>query len=218
MNYKDGSQGTVNAGNIYTYDPIRKDIYADTDVTDPKIATIFVPKGSRYEIGRDLRKYFSLSNGQDIPTNTTFTVMYPNDTLPTGDQIAHFGNETHSYSITAVNAYNQNATTLTLRVKAVDVIAPSGNLRVYRLNPSTLSDEEVNKVKQAFVEANRRLDIQLSDITVNNPTSGGGASTVNVVVRKDKYNKTFTSHPGDMNFYVGQIFEMIILSHGRMIK
>ncbi|WP_239661790.1 hyperosmolarity resistance protein Ebh [Staphylococcus capitis] len=199
VNYKDGSQGTVNAGNIYTYDPIRKDIYADTDVTDPKIATIFVPKGSRYEIGRDLRKYFSLSNGQDIPTNTTFTVMYPNDTLPTGDQIAHFGNETHSYSITAVNAYNQNATTLTLRVKAVDVIAPSGNLRVYRLNPSTLSDEEVNKVKQAFVEANRRLDIQLSDITVNNPTSGG-ASTVNVVVRKDKYNKTFTSHPGDMNF------------------
>ena len=73
----------------------------------------------------------------------------------------------------------------------MDVIAPSGNLRVYRLNPSTLSDEEVNKVKQAFVEANRRLDIQLSDITVNNPTSG--ASTVNVVVRKDKYNKTFTS-------------------------
>ena len=144
-------------------------------------------------------------------------LYYPNDTLPTGDQIAHFGNETHSYSITAVNAYNQNATTLTLRVKAVDVIAPSGNLRVYRLNPSTLSDEEVNKVKQAFVEANRRLDIQLSDITVNNPTSGG-ASTVNVVVRKDKYNKTFTSHPGDMNFYVGQIFEMIILSHGRMIK
>ena len=60
-----------------TYDPIRKDIYADTDVTDPKIATIFVPKGSRYEIGRDLRKYFSLSNGQDIPTNTTFTVILP---------------------------------------------------------------------------------------------------------------------------------------------
>lgn len=199
VNYKDGSQGTINEGNIFTYNPVRKDIYADSDVTDPKVATIFVPKGSRYEIGSDLRKYFSLSNGQDIPTNTNFTVMYANDTLPNSDQISHFRDDVHSYNITAVNAYNKASTNLTLRIKAVDVVAPSGDLRVYRLNPSTLSDKELNEVKQAFIEANRKLGIQSSDITINNPISGG-ASTVNVVVRKDRYNKTFTSHPGNMNF------------------
>lgn len=199
VNYKDGSQATINAGNIFTYNPIRKDIYSDTDVTDPKVATIFVPKGARYEIGRDMRKYFSLSNGQNIPTNTSFTYMFPIDTLPTPDQISHFGDETHSYSIMAINTYNKASTKLTLRIKAVDVVAPSGNLRVYRLNPSTLSDDEVKKVKLAFMEANRKLGLDLNDITVNNPISGG-ASTVNVVIRKDKYNKTFTSHPGDMNF------------------
>ncbi|MEJ7245435.1 hypothetical protein, partial [Staphylococcus epidermidis] len=82
VNYKDDSQATMNEGNVFTYEPIRKNQFSESGITDKKIATIYVAKGSRFNIGRDMRNYFSLSNGQDIP-NVPFTVMMSTDPLPT---------------------------------------------------------------------------------------------------------------------------------------
>ncbi|MEJ7212832.1 hypothetical protein WL247_12640, partial [Staphylococcus epidermidis] len=70
----------------------------------------------------------------------------------------------------------------------------------FRVNPIKLSDEEVQAVKQAFVDANPKLHLQTADIDVSNPTNGTGVSTVTVSVHKDQYTKTFTSSANDMNF------------------
>ncbi|WP_458127428.1 hyperosmolarity resistance protein Ebh [Staphylococcus epidermidis] len=199
VNYKDGSQATMNEGNIFTYEPIRKNQYSEASVNDNKIATLYVPKGSRYTINRDLRTYFALSNGQDIP-NTTFTLMAANDTLPTPEQIAQFGDETHDYRIMAFNAYNKGSENLTLRIKAIDIVAPTGNAKVYRVNPITLTNDEIEAVKQAFVNANPKLRLQTSNIDVNNPTNNNGVSTVTVTVHKDQYTKSFVSNERDLNF------------------
>ena len=52
------------------------------------------------------------------------------------------------------------------RIKAIDIVAPTGNHRVFRVNPIKLSDEEVQAVKQAFVDANPKLHLQTADIDV----------------------------------------------------
>ena len=130
-----------------------------------KIATIYVAKGSSFNIGKDMRNYFSLSNGQDIP-NVPFTVMTPADPLPTPEQVSQFGDESHQYRVMAFNAYNKSIENLYIRIKAIDIVAPTGNHRVFRVNPIKLSDEEVQAVKQAFVDANPKLHLQTADIDV----------------------------------------------------
>ena len=60
--------------------------------------------------------------------------MAANDTLPTPEQIAQFRDETHDYRIMAFNAYNKGSENLTLRIKAIDIVAPTGNAKVYRVN------------------------------------------------------------------------------------
>ena len=199
VNYKDDSQATMNEGNVYTYEPIRKNQFSESGITDKKIATIYVAKGSSFNIGKDMRNYFSLSNGQDIP-NVPFTVMTPADPLPTPEQVSQFGDESHQYRVMAFNAYNKSIENLYIRIKAIDIVAPTGNHRVFRVNPIKLSDEEVQAVKQAFVDANPKLHLQTADIDVSNPTNGTGVSTVTVSVHKDQYTKTFTSSANDMNF------------------
>ena len=97
-------------------------------------------KGSSFNIGKDMRNYFSLSNGQDIP-NVPFTVMTPADPLPTPEQVSQFGDESHQYRVMAFNAY-KSIENLYIRIKAIDIVAPTGNHRVFRVNPIKLSDEE----------------------------------------------------------------------------
>ena len=178
VNYKDDSQATMNEGNVYTYEPIRKNQFSESGITD-KNSNDLRAKGSSFNIGKDMRNYFSLSNGQDIP-NVPFTVMTPADPLPTPEQVSQFGDESHQYRVMAFNAYNKSIENLYIRIKAIDIVAPTGNHRVFRVNPIKLSDEEVQAVKQAFVDANPKLHLQTADIDVSNPTNGTGVSTVTV--------------------------------------
>lgn len=90
---------------------------------------------------------------------------------------------------------------MTLSLKVIDVNEPTDDQRVYRISKYQLTDDEVTRVKQAFINANSHiLPLTKNDITVNNPLSDQGVSTVTVTVTKGKLVKSFTSNGNHMSF------------------
>ena len=129
-----------------------------------------------------------------------FTIFQDN-TLPTASQISRLDAGTYDYQVLAANAYHQTQAPLTLTLKVIDVQQPTDDQRVYRVSNYQLTDEEVTRVKQGFINANSQvLPLTENDITVNNPDARQGVSTVTVTVSKDRLVKTFTSNLNNMSF------------------
>ena len=84
FNYKDGSTDRISISNAITYEPIRKSIYADGNNT--KEATVTIARGQQFEFG-DLKQYFALSNGADLPDGTLFNITAV-DSLPNAAQVS----------------------------------------------------------------------------------------------------------------------------------
>ncbi|WP_435056198.1 hyperosmolarity resistance protein Ebh [Staphylococcus pasteuri] len=195
--YLDGSTDNMPASDIITYNPIRNTAFASGD--NLKQATIVIAKGQSYNIG-DLKQYFALEDGSALPNDSFYNISGDN-TLPTASQISRLDAGTYDYQVLAANAYHQTQAPLTLTLKVIDVQQPTDDQRVYRVSNYQLTDEEVTRVKQAFINANSQvLPLTENDITVNNPDARQGVSTVTVTVSKDRLVKTFTSNLNNMSF------------------
>lgn len=199
FNYRDGSSDVISAENNITYEPEKKSNYSENGNNNKKEAVITIAKGQNYDIGRDVRKYFSLSNGADIPT-TSFTNITPINTLPTSSDISRLNVGTYTYRLNASNAYNKVSQELTLKLKVVDVNAPDGDNRVYRVSTYDISSDEINNIKQAFKAANPNLNLNDDNIIVTNTFEYHRVNNVNVSIRKGELVKDFTSNLNNMNF------------------
>lgn len=197
FNYRDGSQDQIDASNVMTYEPVAKDEFLDG--SNHKMATITIAKGQHYTIG-DVSQYFKLSNGQAIPSST-FTSMIGANTLPTADQLSQQNAGTYLYRVQANNAYHEDQDNLFLKVNVVDITQPEGNQRVYRTSTYDVTSNEIERIKQAFIDANRAaITLNNNDITVTNTPNGANASTITVNIHKGRLSKTFTSTLDHMNF------------------
>lgn len=197
FNYRDGSQDEIDASNVMTYEPVAKDEFLDG--SNHKMATITIAKGQHYTIG-DVSQYFKLSNGQAIPSST-FTSMKGANTLPTADQLSQQNAGTYLYRVQANNAYHEDQDNLFLKVNVVDITQPEGNQRVYRTSTYDVTTNEIERIKQAFIDANRAaITLNNNDITVTNTPNGANASTITVNIHKGRLSKTFTSTLEHMNF------------------
>ncbi|WP_424842390.1 hyperosmolarity resistance protein Ebh [Staphylococcus pasteuri] len=195
--YFDGSTDNMAASDIITYNPIRNTAFASGD--NLKQATIVIAKGQSYNIG-DLKQYFALEDGSALPNDSFYNISGDN-TLPTASQISRLDAGTYDYQVLAANAYHQTQAPLTLTLKVIDIQQPTDDQRVYRVSNYQLTDEEVTRVKQAFINSNSQvLPLTENDITVNNPDARQGVSTVTVTVSKDRLVKTFTSNLNNMSF------------------
>ncbi|MFB1519253.1 hypothetical protein ABC925_19350, partial [Staphylococcus aureus] len=58
---------TLDATNVMTYEPVVKSEYQTANAA--KTATVTIAKGQSFNIG-DIKQYFTLSNGQAIPSGT----------------------------------------------------------------------------------------------------------------------------------------------------
>lgn len=197
FNYKDGSTDRISICNAITYEPVRKAIYAEGNNT--KEATVTIARGQQFEFG-DLKQYFALSNGADLPDSSLFTITAVNS-LPNSAQVSQLGVGTYTYRLNASDAYRQDQAPLTLKLKVVDVNQPTGDQRVYRISTFNVTDDEKAQIKQAFINANRN-QLQLTDnnIVITNTSNGTNTSTITVNVIKDKLQKSFTSNATNMNF------------------
>ena len=197
FNYKDGSTDRISISNAITYEPIRKSIYADGNNT--KEATVTIARGQQFEFG-DLKQYFALSNGADLPDGTLFNITAV-DSLPNAAQVSQFAVGTHTYRLNANDAYRQDQAPLTLKLKVVDVNQPTGDQRVFRISTFNVTDEEKAQIKQAFINANRsQLQLSDSNVVITNTLNGLSTSTITVNIIKDKLQKSFTSNATNMNF------------------
>lgn len=151
IHYRDGSSTTLDATNVMTYEPVVKSEYQTANA--PKTATVTIAKGQSFSIG-DIKQYFTLSNGQAIPSGT-FTNITSDRTIPTAQEVSQMNAGTQLYHITASNAYHKDTEDFYITLKIVDVKQPEGDQRVYRTSTYDLTADEISKVKQAFINANR---------------------------------------------------------------
>ncbi len=197
FNYKDGSTDRISITNAITYEPVRKSIYAEGNNT--KEATVTIARGQQFEFG-DLKQYFALSNGADMPESSLFTITAVN-ALPNSSQISQLGVGTYTYQLNASDAYRQDQAPLTLKLKVVDVNQPTGDQRVYRISTFNVTDDEKAQIKQAFINANSsQLQLTDSNIEITNTLNRLNTSTITVNITKGKLQKSFTSNATTMNF------------------
>lgn len=197
VNYRDGSQDSVEASNVITYEPVVKSEFLEGN--NNKIASVTIAKGQEYSIG-DIKQYFKLSNGNDVP-NSTFTTINSDNTLPTPAQVGQLNARPVLYSLKAKNAYHKDQEDMYLKLNIVDVKQPEDNQRIFRISTYDISSVEISKIKQAFIKANRgTITLNESDITVTNTPNGANVSTVTVNINKGRLRKTFTSDLNNMNF------------------
>lgn len=197
--YRDGSVDVIDAENVITYEPERKSIFSENGNTNKKEAVITIARGQNYTIGPNLRKYFSLSNGSDLP-NRDFTSISAIGSLPSSSEISRLNVGNYNYRVNAKNAYHKTQQELNLKLKIVEVNAPTGNNRVYRVSTYNLTNDEINKIKQAFKAANSGLNLNDNDITVSNNFDHRNVSSVTVTIRKGDLIKEFSSNLNNMNF------------------
>ncbi|HIA7083826.1 TPA: hyperosmolarity resistance protein Ebh, partial [Staphylococcus aureus] len=182
LHYRDGSSTTLEATNVMTYEPIVKPEYQTTNA--PKTATVTIAKGQSFSIG-DIKQYFTLSNGQPIPIGT-FTNITSDRTIPTAQEVSQMNAGTQLYHIVASNAYHKDTEDFYISLKIVDVKQPEGDQRVYRTSTYDLTTDEISKVKQAFINANRDvITLAEGDISVTNTSNGAGAFTIDHVVKSN---------------------------------
>ena len=141
---------------------------------------------------------------------------------------------TQLYHIVASNAYHKDTEDLYISLKIIDVKQPEGDQRVYRTSTYDLTTDEISKVKQAFINANRdAITFAEGDISVTNTPNGANVSTVTVNINKGRLTKSFTSNLANMNFlrwvnshkiilYLGQmrkslVDQLMVVYHGLMI-
>ncbi|MGC9647020.1 hypothetical protein ACO2FN_08865 [Staphylococcus epidermidis] len=65
-----------------------------------KEAVITIARGQNYTIGPNLRKYFSLSNGSDLP-NRDFTSISAIGSLPSSSEISRLNVGNYNYRVNA---------------------------------------------------------------------------------------------------------------------
>lgn len=197
LHYRDGSSTTLDATNVMTYEPIVKPEYQTNN--EAKTATITIAKGQSFDIG-DIKQYFTLSNGQAIPSGT-FTNITSENAIPNAQQVSQLDAGTHSYHLTASNAYHKDTEDFNISLKVIDVKQPEGDQRVYRTSTYDLTTDEISKVKQAFINANRDvITLAEGDISVTNTPNGANVSTITVNINKGRLTKSFASNLTNMNF------------------
>ncbi|HDC8456993.1 TPA: hyperosmolarity resistance protein Ebh [Staphylococcus aureus] len=197
LHYRDGSSTTLDATNVMTYEPVVKSEYQTANAA--KTATVTIAKGQSFNIG-DIKQYFTLSNGQAIP-NGTFTNITSDRTIPTAQEVSQMNAGTQLYHIVASNAYHKDTEDFYISLKIVDVKQPEGDQRVYRTSTYDLTTDEISKVKQAFINANRDvITLAEGDISVTNTPNGANVSTITVNINKGRLTKSFASNLANMNF------------------
>ncbi|MCI2922121.1 hyperosmolarity resistance protein Ebh, partial [Staphylococcus hominis] len=199
LTFKDGSTRIIDPAQVITYRPQRKSIYTEPGSSNTKEAFITIAKGQEYTIGPDLRKYFSLSNGQDIPNNSFTTIN--GSSIPSPQAISRLNAGIYTYNVDALNAYNHSSERLTIKVNVVDVNTLAENQRVYRSTTKNLSNDEITQVRNAFKDANPQLNLNDSDIRIENdePLSNH-PSRVRVTITKGELTKQFISTFDHMDF------------------
>ena len=199
LTFKDGSTRIIDPAQVITYRPQRKSIYTEPGSSNTKEAFITIAKGQEYTIGPDLRKYFSLSNGQDIPNNAFTTIN--GSSIPSPQAISRLNAGIYTYNVDALNAYNHSSERLTIKVNVVDVNTLAENQRVYRSTTKNLSNDEITQVRNAFKDANPQLNLNDSDIRIENdePLSNH-PSRVRVTITKGELTKQFISTFDHMDF------------------
>ncbi|HHW9882976.1 TPA: hyperosmolarity resistance protein Ebh [Staphylococcus aureus] len=197
LHYRDGSSTTLDATNVMTYEPVVKSEYQTANAA--KTATVTIAKGQSFNIG-DIKQYFTLSNGQAIPSGT-FTNITSDRTIPTAQEVSQMNAGTQLYHIVASNAYHKDTEDFYISLKIVDVKQPEGDQRVYRTSTYDLTTDEISKVKQAFINANRDvITLAEGDISVTNTPNGANVSTITVNINKGRLTKSFASNLANMNF------------------
>lgn len=197
LHYRDGSSTTLDATNVMTYEPVVKPEYQTANAA--KTATVMIAKGQSFNIG-DIKQYFTLSNGQAIP-NGTFTNITSDRTIPTAQEVSQMNAGTQLYHITATNAYHKDSEDFYISLKIIDVKQPEGDQREYRTSTYDLTTDEISKVKQAFINANRDvITLAEGDISVTNTPNGANVSTITVNINKGRLTKSFASNLANMNF------------------
>lgn len=197
LHYRDGSSTTLDATNVMTYEPVVKPEYQTVNAA--KTATVTIAKGQSFSIG-DIKQYFTLSNGQPIPS-VTFTNITSDRTIPTAQEVSQMNAGTQLYHITATNAYHKDSEDFYISLKIIDVKQPEGDQRVYRTSTYDLTTDEISKVKQAFINANRDvITLAEGDISVTNTPNGANVSTITVNINKGRLTKSFASNLANMNF------------------
>ncbi len=197
LHYRDGSSTTLDATNVMTYEPVVKPEYQTANAA--KTATVTIAKGQPFNIG-DIKQYFTLSNGQAIPSGT-FTNITSDRAIPTAQEVSQMNAGTQLYHIVASNAYHKDTEDFYISLKIVDVKQPEGDQRVYRTSTYDLTTDEISKVKQAFINANRDvITLAEGDISVTNTPNGANVSTITVNINKGRLTKSFASNLANMNF------------------
>ncbi|HCV9997685.1 TPA: hyperosmolarity resistance protein Ebh [Staphylococcus aureus] len=197
LHYRDGSSTTLDATNVMTYEPVVKPEYQTANAA--KTATVTIAKGQSFNIG-DIKQYFTLSNGQAIPSGT-FTNITSDRAIPTAQEVSQMNAGTQLYHIVASNAYHKDTEDFYISLKIVDVKQPEGDQRVYRTSTYDLTTDEISKVKQAFINANRDvITLAEGDISVTNTPNGANVSTITVNINKGRLTKSFASNLANMNF------------------
>ena len=128
--------------------------------------------------------------------------------------------QVHGYTISSLQTrIIKTLKTYILGLKIIDVKQPEGDQRVYRTSTYDLTTDEISKVKQAFINANRdAITFAEGDISVTNTPNGANVSTVTVNINKGRLTKSFTSNLANMNFLRWVNFHKIILYLGQMRK
>lgn len=197
LQYRDGSSTTLDATNVMTYEPVVKPEYQTANAA--KTATVTIAKGQSFNIG-DIKQYFTLSNGQAIPSSS-FTNITSDRTIPTAQEVSQMNAGTQLYHIVATNAYHKDTEDFYITLKIIDVKQPEGDQRVYRMSTYDITTDEISKVKQAFINANRdAISFAEGDISVTNTSNGSNVSTITVNINKGRLTKSFTSNLNNMNF------------------
>lgn len=197
LHYRDGSSTTLDATNVMTYEPVVKPEYQTANAA--KTATVTIAKGQSFSIG-DIKQYFTLSNGQAIPSGT-FTNITSDRTIPTAQEVSQMNAGTQLYHLVASNAYHKDTEDFYISLKIVDVKQPEGDQRVYRTSTYDLTTDEISKVKQAFINANRDvITLAEGDISVTNTPNGANVTTITVNINKGRLTKSFASNLANMNF------------------
>ncbi|HBI0740083.1 TPA: hyperosmolarity resistance protein Ebh [Staphylococcus aureus] len=197
LHYRDGSSTTLDATNVMTYEPVVKPEYQTANAA--KTATVTIAKGQSFSIG-DIKQYFTLSNGQAIPSGT-FTNITSDRTIPTAQEVSQMNAGTQLYHLVASNAYHKDTEDFYISLKIVDVKQPEGDQRVYRTSTYDLTTDEISKVKQAFINANRDVITPAEgDISVTNTPNGANVTTITVNINKGRLTKSFASNLANMNF------------------
>lgn len=197
LQYRDGSSTTLDATNVMTYEPVVKPEYQTANAA--KTATVTIAKGQSFNIG-DIKQYFTLSNGQAIPSSS-FTNITSDRTIPTAQEVSQMNAGTQLYHIVATNAYHKDTEDFYITLKIIDVKQPEGDQCVYRMSTYDITTDEISKVKQAFINANRdAISFAEGDISVTNTPNGSNVSTITVNINKGRLTKSFTSNLNNMNF------------------